>query len=382
MNKTLSICLALLCSSTEAFMSHSRGLASKPNTFRSENGPFSLVDIEPSRSKSALHVVDWRQSTGLIGEDLRQSNDITVDDLRQSTDITLDDSAYFSLKDQRLEDWVKFSLAVGTILAVTSYAWFIPSGPLMGDSFLSGVQGLIGTTAPDVTIFVLLIIFAIAHSGLAGLRLWAEEFVGARVWRVVFATVSLPLSLSCISYFVNHCHEGTQLWDLTSGPGHEYIHAACFVTDFVSFLLLYPSTFNLLEVAAIEKPKMHLWETGVMRITRHPQAVGQVMWCAAHSAWIGSSTAVAASSVLVAHHLFSMWHGDTRLEKKHGQAFQAMKEKTSIMPFQAIIEGRQILPDDYYKEFLRGPYALVVFGTLAAYYAHPWMMAGAALLQW
>mmetsp|Transcript_5434 Transcript_5434/g.6360 ORF Transcript_5434/g.6360 Transcript_5434/m.6360 type:complete len:381 (+) Transcript_5434:74-1216(+) len=380
MKKILSICLALRCSSIEAFMSQSRGLTSKPNTIHE---PFSFVDLEDSRSKSALHVIDLRRSNRLIGDGLRQSPDISGDDLRQLTDTAGDnDSAYFSLKDQRLEDWVKFSLAVGLILAVTSYAWFIPSGPQMGDSFLSSVQGLIGTTAPDVTIFVLLIIFAIAHSGLAGLRIWAEQFVGARVWRVIFATVSLPLSLSCISYFVNHCHEGTQLWDLRSAPGHEYIHAACFVTDFVSFLLLYPGTFNLLEVAAIEKPKMHLWETGVMRITRHPQAVGQVMWCTAHSAWLGSSTALAASSVLVAHHLFSMWHGDARLEKKHGAAFEAMKEKTSIMPFQAIIEGRQILPDDYYKEFLRGPYALVVFGTLSAYYAHPYMMAGAAMLHW
>ncbi|KAH6827520.1 15-cis-zeta-carotene isomerase [Perilla frutescens var. hirtella] len=37
--------------------------------------------------------------------------------------------------------------------------------------------------------------------------------------------------------------------------------------DFVSFLYL--STFNLPEVAAVDEPKMHLWETGIMRITRH-----------------------------------------------------------------------------------------------------------------
>jgi len=114
----------------------------------------------------------------------------------------------------------------------------------------------------------MLTFFAICHSGLAGLRPYAEEIVGARAWRVVFALVSLPLALSCISYFVNHCHEGVQLWDLTSVPG---LHAACWITDFVSFLFLYPSTFNLLEIAAIEKPQLHLWETGVIRITRHPQ---------------------------------------------------------------------------------------------------------------
>jgi len=77
-----------------------------------------------------------------------------------------------------------------------------------------------------------------------------------------------------------------------------------------------------------------------------------------------------------------VWHGDRRLEAKHGEAFEAIKERTSVVPFLAIVEGRQELPKDFWTEFLRGPYALVVGGTLAAYYAHPFMMAGAALLKW
>jgi zeta-carotene isomerase len=255
----------------------------------------------------------------------------------------------------------------------------LPWGPHLGDTFLTTVQNTIGTTSPDATIFAMLTFFAVAHSGLAGLRPYAEEIVGARAWRVVFALVSLPLALSCLSYFINHAHEGTQLWNLTSVPG---LHTACWVSDFISFLFLYPSTFNLLEIAAIEKPQLHLWETGVIRITRHPQAMGQIMWCVAHSAWLGTSTAVSASAVLVLHHLYSVWHGDRRLQMKHGEAFEIMKERTSVIPFQAIIEGRQELPRDFYTEFLRGPYVLVIGGTLAAYAAHPWMMAGAALLKW
>jgi uncharacterized membrane protein len=48
-----------------------------------------------------------------------------------------------------------------------------------------------------------------------------------------------------------------------------------------------------LQVAAVDKPKLHLWETGVMRITRHPQSFGQALWCLAHTLWIGSSFMVA-----------------------------------------------------------------------------------------
>ena len=37
----------------------------------------------------------------------------------------------------------------------------------------------------------------------------------------------------------------------------------------------------------MDEPKLHLWETGVMRITRHPQSFGQALWCFAHTLWIG-----------------------------------------------------------------------------------------------
>lgn len=290
-----------------------------------------------------------------------------------------DDSAYFSLNEQSIADWIKFTTATGSVLAFVAWAWFLPGGLHGGDVFLQTIQSVLGTTDPAVTVFAMLLVFAFFHSGLAGLRTYAEPIVGARAWRVVFAVVSLPLALSCISYFINHAHEGVQYWDATGVPG---LHYALWIANFISFLFLYPSTFNLLEIAAIERPQLHLWETGVIRITRHPQAVGQCLWCLAHTLWLGTSTAIAASTMLVAHHAFSVWHGDRRLKTRHGDDFEYIKRKTSVIPFQAILEGRQELPDDYYKEFLRLPYVVVVGGTVAAYYAHPFMQAGAALLHW
>lgn len=66
---------------------------------------------------------------------------------------------------------------------------------------------------------------------------------------------------------------------------------------------------------------------------------------------------------------------------QYGEEFLKIKERTSIVPFKAILEGRQILPRDYYKELLRAPYAFIAAGSLGAYFAHPYMQAGAALVR-
>jgi zeta-carotene isomerase len=206
-----------------------------------------------------------------------------------------------------------------------------------------------------------------------------ESAVGARSWRVLFAAISLPLATAAVVYFINHRYDGAAMWNLRGTPG---VHGLFWLMNYASFFLLYPSTFNLLEVAAVDEPKLHLWETGVACITRHPQAVGQGLWCAAHTAWIGSSFMLATSAALMAHHLFSVWHGDYRLRRKYGPAFDALAERTSAFPFQAIWEGRQTLPPDYWREWARAPYLTIGVVTLGAYLAHPWMQSGAHWLGW
>jgi len=70
--------------------------------------------------------------------------------------------------------------------------------------------------------------------------------------------------------------------------------------------------------------------------------VGQLIWCLAHSLWIGNSFMLVTSGGLMAHHLFGCWHGDRRLSAKYGEAFEVVKARTSTFPFQAIWEGRQV----------------------------------------
>jgi len=292
-----------------------------------------------------------------------------------------EDAGTFALRNEKMgelgeRDWLTFFAAVGTILSALAVLWINPATGY-GDDFLAWLEGVAGGNSHLVTL-AFGIIFPLVHSGLASARPYAEKIVGARTWRVIFASCSLPLSYSWIVYFISHAHDGLVFWN---GEQIAVAHAIAWVVNFASFFFLYPSVFNLKEVAAVEVPKIHLWETGVIRITRHPQMVGQCMWSAAHLAMVGSTFNALTMALLVGHHLFACWNGDRRLLAEHGESFEQVRERTSIVPFKAILEGRQTLPPDYYKELIRAPYALIAVGTLGAYAAHPYMQAGAALVR-
>jgi uncharacterized membrane protein len=223
-------------------------------------------------------------------------------------------------------------------------------------------------TASHGIILGLLLGFAIVHSGLAALRPWGESKIGARLYRVIFALVSIPFATILIIYFFNHRYDGIQLWQVQGVVG---VKETVWVLSFISFLFLYPATFNLLEVAAVLKPQVRIYETGIMRITRHPQMVGQLIWCVAHTLWLGTTFTLVTSIGLMLHHLFAVWHGDRRLLQRYGDDFERVKARTSIVPFQAILDGRQSLQ---LSEFLRPAYLGVVGFVVIFWLGHPWLI--------
>jgi len=222
----------------------------------------------------------------------------------------------------------------------------------------------------------LLVGFAIAHSGLAALRPFGEKYVGPRLYRVMFALVSIPLATVLIIYFINHRYDGLQLWNLQGTPG---VQSLVWILSAISFIFLYPATFNLLEIAAVQKPQVHLYETGIIRITRHPQMVGQVIWCVAHALWLGTSFMLVTCAGLILHHLFGVWHGDRRLTQRYGEAFEAVKARTSVIPFLAILQGRQSLK---LQEFLRPAYGGVAIFVGLLWWIHPVLIRASSNIAW
>ena len=219
----------------------------------------------------------------------------------------------------------------------------------------------------SIVIFILIVIFAIIHSGGASLRSKAEKLIGPRLWRLCFVSLSLPSAFILISYFIAHRYDGIRLWNF---QGNHYIFIIVWTLTAISFLFLYPATYNLLEIPSVQKPQVRIYSTGIMRITRHPQAFGQIIWCIAHTLWIGSSFTLVTSIGLIAHHLFAIWHGDKRLENKFGKEFQVFQKSTSIIPFAAIVDGRQTIK---LKEFFKISQIGILIAIAVIWWSHKYI---------
>jgi len=216
----------------------------------------------------------------------------------------------------------------------------------------------------------LLLAFALIHSGGAALRSRAEARIGARAWRLIFAALSIPSAVVVIGYFLAHRYDGLQLWNLQSVPG---MVPLIWTLTAISFLFLYPATYNLLEIPAVLKPQVRLYATGIIRISRHPQAVGQILWCFSHALWIGSSFMLVTCAGLIGHHLFAVWHGDRRLKERFGAAFDTLRDSTSVVPFVAVLDGRQQLD---WRELLRPAQLGIAIAVGVFWWAHRYIPIG------
>ena len=223
----------------------------------------------------------------------------------------------------------------------------------------------------SLVMLVLLLLFALIHSGGAALRTRAEERIGARAWRLIFAAASIPSAVVVIGWFLAHRYDGIRLWNLQGVPG---VLPVVWIGTAISFLFLYPATYNLLEIPAVLKPQVRLYATGIIRISRHPQAVGQILWCLTHGLWIGSSFMLVTCVGLIGHHLFAVWHGDRRLRARFGDAFDELKANTSVVPFLAVLDGRQSLP---WREFVRPAQLGIVIAVGVFWWAHRFIATAA-----
>ncbi len=82
---------------------------------------------------------------------------------------------------------------------------------------------------------------------------------------------------------------------------------------------------------------------GVFRITRHPMNMFLALWALAHLLANGTLGDVAFFGSLIVVGVLGAYHMDARLKQQKGEAFTDFCKQTSVLPFGAIITGRNRL---------------------------------------
>ena len=110
---------------------------------------------------------------------------------------------------------------------------------------------------------------------------------------------------------------------------------------------------------------------GVLRVTRHPANWGFALWALAHLPPNGDVRSVLLMGGIVVLALAGMVHIDARRARDHGDAWRAFAGRTSLVPFAAILAGRQHLS---LREIgaTRPLIALAVYGVLLL--VHDWLI--------
>ena len=193
-----------------------------------------------------------------------------------------------------------------------------------------------------LTLIVLFsVLFVITHLGLShgAVRQGLVDRLGQWPFRGLYSLVSFAtLGPAAVIWWQNR-HLGPALWDLPELP----VRILAAILILFGLLLL----FQLLAApspAGMAPAKIEA--RGVLRITRHPMNMALTLWGVAHILANGAVGDLAFFGSFVAVGLLGPYHMDARLNRTKGPDFVEFCKQTSVLPFAAIVRGRNRLALD------------------------------------
>ena len=82
---------------------------------------------------------------------------------------------------------------------------------------------------------------------------------------------------------------------------------------------------------------------GIQRVTRHPMLMSFAIWAAVHVIGNGDTASLVFFGAFLVTAVAGMPSIDAKLARRHGEAWRGFAAKTSILPFGAILAGRNRL---------------------------------------
>ena len=177
---------------------------------------------------------------------------------------------------------------------------------------------------------------ALSHGGI---RSGLIGKLGARGFSGVYSIVALATFYLLVTAYFPHRHAGAALWDLRlSLPAVRIAEALGYVAFFfMAAGLLAPSPLSMGGTRTPYEPR------GLMRVTRHPFLAGSAILGLAHCITNGFASDLAFFGGLAVFSIAGAYHQDARKRREAPPERAAFFEKTSVLPFAAILAGKQSL---------------------------------------
>jgi uncharacterized membrane protein len=182
--------------------------------------------------------------------------------------------------------------------------------------------------------------FAGAHLLLSSraLRPALVRRLGAQGFQGVYSLVVLVLFVLLVRSWWSVRHSGPLLWSLATVPGVRELAVALAFTGVAVVGLSFFQPSPVLPV-----PGLPTTARGLTRITRHPLFVGLGLWGIAHTLVNGFLSDVVFFGGFPIFSLIGGLHQDSRRRAEDGTRLRAFYDETSVVPFGAILGGRNRL---------------------------------------
>jgi uncharacterized membrane protein len=211
------------------------------------------------------------------------------------------------------------------------------------------------------------------HVGIAGTHV--RDVVVARIGEMPFRGLFSVLSIASIVFLV-HAWSASPTEPLWFTPGWlRWILVLAMLPVFLLFVasVSQPNPTMIGPPGATARPPR-----GMTRITRHPMLWSFAIWGAVHVIGNGDTASIVFFGAFLVTALAGMPSIDAKLARRDPATWQALSAATSIVPFGAIVAGRNLfLP----REFGWRTPAIAVVAWVALLVLHP-VLFGVAPVAW
>jgi uncharacterized membrane protein len=230
----------------------------------------------------------------------------------------------------------------------------------------------IASMPPALGVALLALVFVGTHVGLAthGVRGRLVARLGEGGFFGVYFSVASATFALLVAYYAAHRFDGAPGLALGAHPLVRAMLIATIVAGIalsVAGLAAYPRMPVALFGRSVGEPR------GIERITRHPFFAGTALLTVAHALLATHLTGTVMMSALALLAIAGARHQDAKHLRRHGQPYADYLAATSLVPFAAIVAGRQRLA---WREQSLGALAAGVVVALALRAVHAGLFAG------